>query len=132
MRGPDPQPPPSPASLCVGTLPIAGASVPTRHRKGVALENGPLHGYAVIERLKLGSAGYLDLPTGTVYPTLHRLERAGLLRSRWSTTASRRRRRTYELTEAGAAALHTSRSAWQQFSTAVSALLGKQSWPATS
>jgi len=49
-----------------------------------ALEPGPLHGYAVIEQLRAGSGGRIDLPTGTVYPALHRLERAGLVRSRWS------------------------------------------------
>jgi DNA-binding PadR family transcriptional regulator len=48
------------------------------------LEPGPLHGYAVIEALRAGSGGRIDLPTGTIYPTLHRLERAGLVRSHWS------------------------------------------------
>jgi Fe2+ or Zn2+ uptake regulation protein len=57
------------------------------------LEPGPLHGYAVIERLRAGSGGRIDLPTGTVYPALHRLERAGLVRSRWSSESGRRRRR---------------------------------------
>src|SRR5215208_6500816 len=65
-----------------------------------ALEAGPLHGYAVMEALRAGSGGRVDLPTGTVYPALHRLERAGLVRSRWSTEGGRRRR-TYELTPAG-------------------------------
>ena len=49
------------------------------------LEDGPRHGYAVIEALREGSDGALDLPTGTVYPALHRLERAGLIRSDWET-----------------------------------------------
>ncbi|MBA3417844.1 MAG: helix-turn-helix transcriptional regulator, partial [Geodermatophilaceae bacterium] len=44
-----------------------------------ALEAGPLHGYGVIEALRTGSDGTFDLPTGTVYPALHRLERAGLV-----------------------------------------------------
>ncbi len=88
-----------------------------------ALEPGPLHGYAVIERLRAGSAGRIDLPTGTVYPALHRLERAGLVRSRWS-SESGRRRRCYELTPGGSAALRTTRAGWEEFSTAVTALLG--------
>ena len=49
------------------------------------LEPGPQHGYAVIESLRSGSDGALDLPTGTVYPALHRLERAGLIASDWQT-----------------------------------------------
>ena len=44
-----------------------------------ALEGGPAHGYAVKEALREGSGGRFDLPTGTIYPALHRLERAGLI-----------------------------------------------------
>jgi DNA-binding PadR family transcriptional regulator len=86
------------------------------------LEPGPLHGYAVIEALRAGSGGRIDLPTGTIYPALHRLERAGLVRSQW-TTETARRRRTYQLTPAGARTLADTRAGWQEFSTAVTALL---------
>jgi PadR family transcriptional regulator, regulatory protein PadR len=64
------------------------------------LTDGPLHGYAIKEALRLGSGGRFDLPTGTVYPALHRLERAGLIRGSWS-TVNGRRRRNYALTAAG-------------------------------
>ena len=93
------------------------------------LEAGPRHGYGVMEALRAGSDGRFDLPTGTVYPALHRLERAGLIRSRWSTEGGRRRR-SYELTAAGRRALATERSQWRTFSSAVSALLEGRSWPA--
>jgi DNA-binding PadR family transcriptional regulator len=93
------------------------------------LEEGPRHGYAVIEALRSASAGRFDLPTGTVYPALHRLERAGLVRGSWSTVGGRRRR-TYELTSAGRRALGEERSAWNEFASAVSALLGPAPWPA--
>jgi PadR family transcriptional regulator PadR len=92
------------------------------------LEAGPLHGYAVMEALRAGSGGRFDLPTGTVYPALHRLERAGRIRSRWSTEGGRRRR-SYELTAAGRRALAGERSNWREFSTAVSALLEGRPWP---
>jgi DNA-binding PadR family transcriptional regulator len=92
------------------------------------LEAGPRHGYAVMEAVRAGSGGRFDLPTGTVYPALHRLERAGLVRSRWSTEAGRRRR-TYELTAAGRRALAAERSQWREFSGAVSALLEGRPWP---
>lgn len=86
------------------------------------LEAGPQHGYAVIEALRESSGGTLDLPTGTVYPALHRLERAGLIASDWHTVGGRRRR-AYHLTRAGHAALREHRSVWKQFSTAVTAVL---------
>jgi DNA-binding PadR family transcriptional regulator len=93
------------------------------------LRAGPQHGYAVIEALRAGSGGRFDLPTGTVYPALHRLERAGLLRSTWS-SESGRRRRTYGLTDAGIRALEAERSQWREFAGAVSALLEEPGWPA--
>ena len=48
------------------------------------MEDGPTHGYAVIEELRQRTGDAFDLPEGTVYPALHRLERAGLLESRWA------------------------------------------------
>ena len=95
-----------------------------------ALEAGPLHGYAVIEALREGSSGHFDLPTGTVYPALRRLEGAGLVRSGWS-VVSGRRRRTYEMTPAGRRALKDQRTLWDQFSAAVSTLLRPNSQGAT-
>jgi PadR family transcriptional regulator, regulatory protein PadR len=86
------------------------------------LEDGPRHGYAVIEVLRSGSGGRFDLPTGTIYPALHRLERAGLVQTSWA-EAGGRRRRMYELTPAGRRALDTERGSWREFSAAVTALL---------
>lgn len=94
------------------------------------LEDGPRHGYAVIEALRSGSDGTFDLPTGTVYPALHRLERAGFVRSR-SRVVGGRRRREYQLTSSGRQALDAERATWAQFSTAVSNLLARQPWPET-
>jgi len=93
------------------------------------LEAGPQHGYAVIESLRTGSAGTLDLPTGTVYPALHRLERAGLIASDWETVGGRRRR-AYQLTPPGHRALGEHRAVWDQFSTAVAAVLAVPARPA--
>jgi PadR family transcriptional regulator PadR len=77
-----------------------------------------MHGYALIEELKRGSGGTFDLPEGTIYPALHRLERSGLLSSRWS-SESGRRRRVYKLTRKGADALNERMQAWNQFSRGV-------------
>src|SRR2546429_6343342 len=65
-----------------------------------ALEGGSRHGYAVIEALRQSTGGRLDLPTGTIYPALRRLEQAGLITGSWSVVAGRRRRE-YRLTPAG-------------------------------
>jgi DNA-binding PadR family transcriptional regulator len=83
---------------------------------------GPRHGYAVIEELKRRSGGSLDLPEGTVYPALHRLEEAGLLSSAWSKDSGRRRR-VYQLTRRGQRELGVRRSEWRDFSQAVEAVL---------
>ena len=87
-----------------------------------ALAPGPAHGYAVIEEIKRRSAGAFDLPEGTIYPVLHRLEEAGLLAGRWVTADSGRRRRVYELTRRGEHALAERRAVWEQFSDAIGSL----------
>ena len=85
------------------------------------LDGGPLHGYAIIEELKQRSGGSLDLPEGTVYPALHRLESSGLLASTWSDGA--RRRRVYRLTARGKRELGHRRHEWSTFVKAVDAVL---------
>lgn len=85
--------------------------------------DGPAHGYAVIEELRRRSAGAFDLPEGTIYPALHRLERAGLLSSRWDEDAPRRRR-VYALTAKGRRALDRGRGEWRTFTSAVDVVLG--------
>lgn len=87
------------------------------------LEGGPLHGYAIIEALQARSAGVLNPPTGTIYPALRRLERAGYVASEWS-TVNGRERRTYQLTAAGKRALTGERAAWHEFSSTVARFLG--------
>src|SRR5499426_4372314 len=84
-----------------------------------ALVPGPAHGYAVIEEIKRRSAGAFELPEGTIYPVLHRLEEAGLLAGRWVTAESGRRRRVYTVTKRGERELASQRALWEQFSNAV-------------
>lgn len=86
------------------------------------LRQGPLHGYAVVEKLRDESEGAFDLAEGTVYPALYRLERAGLLASRW-TRAEGRRRRVYRLTRRGRAELDRERKEWKSFANAVESVL---------
>jgi PadR family transcriptional regulator PadR len=88
-----------------------------------ALAAGPAHGYAVIEAIRNKSGQAFDLPEGTVYPALHRLEQAGLLSSRWVTAESGRKRRVYALTARGRRALAERRDVWRQFAEAIGGLL---------
>ncbi len=98
----------------------------------VILADGPNHGYAIIDELRRRSGEAFDLPEGTVYPALHRLQRAGLLASTW-TDASGRRRRVYALTSKGRAALEHQRKEWHGFSLAVGRVLtGEGRWPSHS
>ena len=82
----------------------------------------PAHGYAIIEELKRRSGGTFTLPEGTVYPALHRLERAGLLASGWS-RGSGRRRRVYRVTTRGRRRLDRERKEWRTFAGAIEAVL---------
>ena len=87
------------------------------------LSRGPGHGYEVITRLRDRSDGAFELPEGTVYPALHRLEGAGLLASAWDIVAGRRRR-IYRLTVTGEAALAEQSQQWSEFSGSVARVLG--------
>lgn len=86
------------------------------------LEQGPLHGYAIITAVQQRSGGVLDLRTGTIYPALNKLERLGLLTSSWESVGERRRR-CYQLTDAGRRSLAEERTAWQEFTTAIGSVL---------
>jgi DNA-binding PadR family transcriptional regulator len=93
------------------------------------IADGPAHGYAIIEELKRRSAGAVALAEGTAYPALHRLEKAGLVDSRWSTDAPRRRR-VYEITDRGRRALGAEREQWRTFTAAVESIFEGTPWPA--
>jgi PadR family transcriptional regulator PadR len=86
------------------------------------LSEHPAHGYAVIESLRQRSEGTFDLPEGTVYPALHRLEKEGLLASDWSETSARRRR-IYRVTSKGLQALAKRQQEWRRFARAIDATI---------
>jgi PadR family transcriptional regulator PadR len=92
--------------------------------------DGPVHGYAIVESLRERSGGHFTLPEGTVYPALHRLEADGLLRSEWAVVDARRRRQ-YELTDRGRAALGERSGDWRRFAGAVESVLRSTAAPLT-
>ncbi|ASU81956.1 PadR family transcriptional regulator [Nocardiopsis gilva YIM 90087] len=93
-----------------------------------ALESGPLHGYAIITAVQERSGGALELRAGTIYPALKRLERLGFLHSSWESVGERRRR-CYELTDAGRRGLDDERAAWRRFTAAIGSVLDPATRP---
>ncbi|MFT4294135.1 MAG: PadR family transcriptional regulator [Micropruina sp.] len=87
------------------------------------LADNPMHGYAVIEELRRRSDEVIDVPEGTLYPALHRLEKAGLITASWSEVKGRRRK-SYRLTQGGTRQLADEREAWTSFTTAVASITG--------
>lgn len=91
----------------------------------VVLAAAPAHGYEVAERLRQQSDGVFDLPEGTIYPALHRLEARGWVTSSW-TLADGRRRRVYALTDRGHLHLAGQRREWARFIAAMAVVLGTE------
>jgi DNA-binding PadR family transcriptional regulator len=77
------------------------------------LAEGESYGYAIIKRVKDLSGGQLLWTDGMLYPVLHRLEREGLVSSKWGSSEIGRRRKYYRLTKAGRAELEAERKRWQ-------------------
>ena len=90
-----------------------------------ALEKGPGHGYAIKEELRQTSDGRFDLPTGTIYPALHRLENRGFLAAEWNASETGRDAKFYRLTPRGRAQLRKETAAWARLSEAIALILQK-------
>jgi PadR family transcriptional regulator, regulatory protein PadR len=84
---------------------------------------GPLHGYAVAERLERVSNGALQLNMGTLYPGLVRLEQRGFICAQWNRTENNRRVRYYSITAAGRRRLGAERAEWTRMASIMQALL---------
>ena len=89
--------------------------------KVVAL--GPVHGYAIAQRLQQVSRDVVRVPQGSLYPALHRLENRGLLAADWKVTDSGREAKFYRLTKKGRAQLETETAGWQRLARAVALIL---------
>ena len=89
--------------------------------KVVAL--GPVHGYSVAQRLQQVSRDVVQVPQGSLYPALHRLENRGLLAAEWKQTDSGRDAKFYRLTRKGKAQLEALTASWRRLSDAVAQIL---------
>ncbi len=87
------------------------------------LEQQPMYGYQIVKELEARSQGYFKFKEGTLYPALHRLERSGLISSKWEMLGNGRQRRYYSITEKGRTKLKQERTQWLDFFTAISLVL---------
>src|SRR5262245_26011485 len=89
--------------------------------KALSLE--PQHGWAISERIHQVSRATLQIPQGSLYPALHRLERRGWIKASWGASDNNRRAKYYELTRAGRKQLETEADAWRKLIAAVGLVL---------
>ena len=84
---------------------------------------GPVHGYAIAQRLQQASRDVVQVPQGSLYPALHRLEYRGLLAADWKDTETGREAKFYSLTRKGRAQLETEAASWQRLIEAIGLVL---------
>jgi PadR family transcriptional regulator PadR len=91
-----------------------------------AVSLGPLHGYGILLRIQQISRDALQIPQGSVYPALYRLENGGCIKSEWGESENNRRSKYYQLTAAGRKRLNEETAYWGRLSEAIGSVLGAQ------
>jgi PadR family transcriptional regulator len=89
-----------------------------------SLRSGPLHGYAIANKIQQGSDGFLRVEEGSLYPALHRMERRGWIAAEWGLSESRRKAKYYELTGAGREQLKAKAKTWNLLVAAIAGVMG--------
>ena len=89
--------------------------------KAVSLK--PLHGYGVLLRIQQISGNALEIPQGSLYPALYRLEHQGLIAAEWGVSDNNRRAKYYTLTVAGQRRLREETAGWNRLASAIAAAL---------
>jgi PadR family transcriptional regulator PadR len=89
----------------------------------ILARRGPLHGYGLTTHIKQTSQDVLNVEEGSLYPALHRMEEAGLIKAKWAITDKNRRARVYEITRAGTKELEQEESRWNSISSAIGRVL---------
>jgi PadR family transcriptional regulator, regulatory protein PadR len=87
------------------------------------LERQAMYGYQIVKELETRSQGYFKFKEGTLYPALHRLEKAGLITGKWQMLPNGRQRRYYHITAKGQAELTAEKVQWKDFLAAVKMIL---------
>lgn len=93
--------------------------------KAVSLK--PLHGYGVLLRIRQISGDALEIPQGSLYPALYRLEHQGLIAANWGQSENNRRAKYYTLTSAGRRRLREETAGWNRLASAIAAALNTTS-----
>jgi len=83
----------------------------------------PMHGWAIAERLRQVTKAMLQIPQGSIYPALHRLERRGWVAAEWGPSDNNRKAKYYELTKLGRRQLAAEADEWARLTTAVGFVL---------
>ncbi len=83
----------------------------------------PMYGYQIIKELERRSNGYFRFKEGTLYPALHRLEKAGFIQGKWQKLPTGQERRYYYITPKGKKVLAERLAAWRDFSAAVTSIM---------
>ncbi len=89
--------------------------------KAVSLK--PLHGYGVLQRIQQISGNALEIPQGSLYPALYRLEHQELIAAEWGVSDNNRRAKYYTLTVAGRRRLREETAGWNRLSSAIATAL---------
>jgi transcriptional regulator len=89
--------------------------------KAVSLR--PLHGYGALLRIRQISGNALDIPQGSLYPALYRLEHQGLINAEWGESENKRKAKYYTVTAAGRKRLSQETAGWNRLASAISAAL---------
>ena len=83
----------------------------------------PMYGYQIVREIEKRSQGYFKFKEGTLYPALHRLEKAGLVVGRWQMLPSGRQRRYYYITDKGRRTLTEKMNQWRDFLIAMNLII---------
>ncbi len=112
--------------------------MPEHHEKGDLLQGtldmlvlqtlagGPLHGYAIANRIQRSSKDLLTVEEGSLYPALHRMERRGWLAAEWGLSEANRKAKYYRLTAAGRAQLKVAAKNWTRMVEAIAGVMGSR------
>jgi PadR family transcriptional regulator PadR len=88
------------------------------------LRSGAKHGYAIAEHIQETSDGFLQVEEGSLYPSLHRMERRGWIEAEWGLSETRRKAKFYRLTNSGCAQLKAKTKTWKSLVSAIAGVLG--------